>query len=54
MCIRDRGGNRAIRQMERLCESKGATVCGSGVVNWMRLRREKTAANAVDRLSGLF
>ena len=48
------GGNRAIHQMERLCTSKGATVCGSGVVNWMRLRREKTTANAVDRLSGLF
>lgn len=48
------GGNRAIRQMERLCTSKGATVCGSRVVNWMRLRREKTTANAVDRLSGLF
>jgi len=48
------GGNRAIRQMERLCTSKGATVCGSGVVNWMRLRREKTTTKAVDRLSGLF
>lgn len=48
------GGNRAIRQMERLCTSKGATVCGSGIVNWMRLRREKTTTNAVDRLSGLF
>ena len=48
------GGNRAIRQMERLCTSKGATVCGSGVVNWMRLRREKTTTKAVDQLSRVF
>jgi len=48
------GGNHAIRQMRRLCESKGATVCGSGVVNWMRPRRDKTTAKAVDRLSRLF
>ena len=48
------GGNRAIRQMQKLCESKGATVCGSGVVNWMRSRRERTTVEAVDRLSRLF
>jgi len=48
------GGNRAIRQMRRLCKTKGATVCGSGVVNWMRPRRERTTAKAVDRLNRLF
>jgi len=48
------GGNRAIRQMRRLCKAKGATVCRSGVVNWMRPRREKTTAKAVDRLNRLF
>ena len=48
------GGNRAIRQMRKLCESKGATVCGSAVVNWAKSRREKTIAAAVDRLSRLF
>jgi len=48
------GGNRAIRQMRKLCQSKGATVVGSGVVNWAKWRREKTTAKAVDRLSGLF
>ena len=44
------GGNRAIRQMRKLCESKGATVCGSGVVNWVGYRRAKTTARAIDRL----
>ena len=48
------GGNRAVRQMRRLCESKGATVCGSGVVNWMRSRREERIAGVVDRLTKLF
>ena len=48
------GGNRAIRQMRKLCQAKGATVAGSGVVNWAKSRREKTTARAVARLSGLF
>ena len=48
------GGNRAIRQMRKLCEAKGATVLGSGVVNWAKSRREKTTTRAIDRLSGLF
>jgi len=48
------GGNRAVRQMKRLCESQGATVCGSGIVNWMKKRREQQIVEVVDRLSGLF
>jgi flavodoxin len=48
------GGNRAIRQMKRACESKGATVCGSGIVNWMKKRREQQIVEVVDRLSSLF
>jgi len=48
------GGNRAVRQMRKLCESRGATVCGSGVVNWVSWRREKTTADVVDRLSRMF
>jgi len=47
------GGNRAVRQMKRACESKGATVCGSGIVNWMKKRREQQIVEVVDRLSGL-
>jgi flavodoxin len=48
------GGNRAVRQMKRLCESKGATVCGSGIVNWMKKSREQQIVEVVDRLGGLF
>ncbi len=48
------GGSRAIRQMRKLCQSKGAIVVGSGVVNWAKSRREKTTTKAVDRLSKLF
>ena len=48
------GGNQAIRQMRKICESKGATVCGSGIVNWSRARREEQIIEVVDRLSRLF
>jgi flavorubredoxin len=48
------GGNRAIRQMKKACESKGATVCGSGIVNWMKKRREQQIVEVVDELSCLF
>lgn len=48
------GGNRAIRQMSRLCEAKGATVCGTGVVNWMNRRRDHQIAEVTDRLSRVF
>ena len=48
------GGNRAIRQMRKLCRNQGATIAGSSVVNWAESRREKTIAVALERLSGLF
>jgi hypothetical protein len=48
------GGNRAIRQMQKLCRAKGATIVGAAVVNWAKSRREKTTEAAIDRLSGLF
>jgi flavodoxin len=48
------GGNRAVRQMTKLCEAKGATVRGSGIVNWSRSRRDEQIAQVTDRLSGLF
>jgi menaquinone-dependent protoporphyrinogen IX oxidase len=41
------GGNRAIRQMRGLCKSKGATVCGAGVVNWSKFRRANTTEQAI-------
>ena len=48
------GGNRAIRQMRKLCREKGATIAGSAVVHWARYRRDKTTAAALERLSRLF
>jgi len=48
------GGNRAIGQMRKICEPKGATVCGSGVVNWMSSRRDQKITEVTDRLSRSF
>ncbi len=48
------GGHRAVRQMRKLCQAKGATIAGSAVVNWAASRREKTMAAAIDRLAGSF
>ena len=48
------GANRTIKQMKEICESKGATVCGSGDVGWPRLGRKRRIANVVDNLSRLF
>lgn len=49
------GGNRAIRQMKKICQSKGASIRATGIVNWgVKSRRTKTMAEAVDRLSKAF
>lgn len=48
------GGNQTIAQMKNICESKGAVVCGTGIVNWSSRRREKMITDVVENLSGLF
>lgn len=48
------GGNRAIRQMKSLCQTKGATARVHGIVNWAKSRREATMAGAIDRLGKAF
>lgn len=48
------GGNRAIRQMKEICESKGAIICGTGIVNWMGKQREKRISDVVKKLNSLF
>jgi flavodoxin len=48
------GGNRAIAQMRKLCESRGATVCGTGIVNWSSARRDRMIVEVVDRLASCF
>lgn len=48
------GGNRAIGQMKKIGESKGATICGTAVVNWSKPSREKQITETVEKLSKLF
>ena len=48
------GGNRAIGQMKKICESKGATICGTAVINWSKPSREKQITDMVEKLSKLF
>jgi len=48
------GANQTLSQMEEICESKGATVYGSGAVGWPRLGLKRQIANVVDDLSRLF
>lgn len=48
------GGNHAIGQMKKICESKGATVCGAAVINWSKPSRKKQITDIVEKLSKLF
>ena len=48
------GGNQTIRKMVGTCESKGAAICGTGIVNWTSLRRARKITVVVDRLSMVF
>ena len=48
------GRDQTIVQIKQVCESKGATVCGSGSVGWFSLSRKRQIAEVVDDLSGLF
>jgi len=48
------GGNRAIGQMKKICESKAAAVCGAEIVNWSNPSREKRITEVVEKLSKLF
>ena len=46
------GGNRAIGQMKEICESKWATVSGTGIVIWNK-NREKQINDLIEKLNGL-
>jgi len=48
------GGSRAIVQMKKICDSKDAAICGTGIVVWMGKGREKKIADLVEKLSKLF
>jgi NAD(P)H dehydrogenase (quinone) len=51
---REWGANQTIELMKEVCESKGATVCGSGNVKWLSLSRKRQISRVVDSLSELF
>jgi len=48
------GGNHTIGQMKKICESKGANICGTAVVNWSKPSREKQITEMVEKLSKSF
>ncbi|MEA3453745.1 MAG: flavodoxin [Candidatus Caldatribacteriota bacterium] len=48
------GGNRTVGQMKKICESKGAAVCGAEIVNWSNPSREKRITEVVEKFSKLF
>jgi flavodoxin len=49
------GGKRACAQIKKICESKGAQVCSSGVVNWAGAkRRVKKINEVVEKISICF
>ena len=48
------GRNQTVAQLQAICESKGATVCGSGSVGWFSLRRRRQISQVVDSLSEAF
>lgn len=48
------GGEQAIKYMKNECVSKGAQVCGTGIVNWSSRLREKKIGELVEQFAGLF
>lgn len=47
------GGNRSISQMKNSCESKGATILETGIVNWPQKQREKNILEVLEKMSKL-
>lgn len=47
------GGNRAIRQMKRMCKSKGASILGSGIVKWRDKDRENDIFALLEKVSNI-
>ena len=48
------GGSRAVAEIEKICGSKDATICGTGIVVWMSRDRKKKIGEVVEKLSRLF
>jgi flavodoxin len=48
------GGNSAIKQMKEICESKGATVIKTGIVNWSSKKRNEQISTIVENQNKVF
>lgn len=48
------GGNKAVKQLTKACEAKGAEIAGSSIVIWSSKEKEQMISEAVDKLSALF
>ena len=48
------GGNRAVREMAKICQSKKATVDGTGIVKWTASSREQDITALSTKIEGLF
>jgi flavodoxin len=48
------GGNNAIGQMKKACESSGGVVVCTGIVNWSGKGRDSQIADVVEKLSRSF
>lgn len=46
------GRDQSLARLREVCESKGATVCGSSSVGWFSMQRRKRIAQAVDTIVG--
>ena len=47
------GGNKAISQIRKTCESKGAKMLSFGIVNWSNVNRRKKINHVINKLSNL-
>ncbi len=48
------GGTQTVAQLKRLCQAKGGTVIGTGVINWSRGNRGRQIEDLVRRLADLY
>ncbi|HBP38538.1 MAG TPA: flavodoxin, partial [Clostridiales bacterium] len=48
------GGNRALKSMKGICEAKGGTFAGSGIIFWKSKDRDREIDALADKMCSLF
>ncbi len=48
------GGMRALGQLRRICQDKGATIMGESIINWSHPRRDQTIQMTIERQANFF